>query len=53
MKTFIASAKVGKDQKINVPKKVMDMLEVTADEIDVLVFIKMDCGIVVTTVELP
>ena len=51
MKTYIGSATVGKDRRIQVPMELMRELEVSSK--DKLIFTKMDCGIVITNNEVP
>lgn len=49
MNRLIGSSKVGKDDKIHIPKDLKSTLRINAG--DVLVFMQSDCGIVVTNNE--
>lgn len=51
MKMHVASATVGNDGKISVPKKVMKELEIKAG--GMIVFTKLDGWVVVTGEEVP
>jgi AbrB family looped-hinge helix DNA binding protein len=46
MKPFKGKAKVGKDNKIHIPKELKEALDISAG--DTLHFTEMSCGIVVT-----